>query len=189
MKYDKQYDRGWIYRRLYISIYGYVIIRPEMVKKIVDKYMNFLRTGTMTQPAVDGDVLDELQTGCSVRAKLAMEIHRVDLEIPPPVGGPSWTEMWLASEDISALFATMAHYAIDALIAYQEQNAVGASIEAGLQSYTIEFDPPLLYAFTSIFFGGRSAATGAANIFSGRVGFTWKTLTDAEFVEALEAWR
>ncbi|MBA7591893.1 hypothetical protein ES708_34064 [subsurface metagenome] len=160
-----------------------------MAKKIVDKYMNFLRSGTMLQPGNDLDIVDEVQTGCSVRAKLAMEIHMVDFEIPPPVNGPSWTEMWLASDDISALFAVQAHYAINELIAYQESNAVGVSVEAGMQSHRIDFDPPLLYAFTSIFFGARSNATTSANIFSGRIGFTWKTLTDAEYIEALESWR
>ena len=48
------------------------------------------------------------------------------------------------------------------------------------------FDPPILYAGKSLFMALNSHVTGVANIGNARIHYTWKLLTEAEFMEALE---
>lgn len=160
-----------------------------MPKKVKDEYMQFLRSQNATQSGADVYADVEVKTGCSVRAKLGMLIHEICLFwVPASFVNASWVELQVKTVEgdvAGGMTKAQVLLLIEAMCRFAT-NGGGWQIVA---PFIYKFDPPLLYVNDSIWFGIKSAATGVANTMYGRLGFTWKTITDAEYVEALELMR
>jgi len=159
-----------------------------MVKKVKDEYMQFLRSANALQPGADtyGDV--EIRTGCSVRAGLAMLIHQIHLFwAPASFVNNSWVELHVktVSGDVAG---GMTKPQVLLLLEFMCRYATSGGGWVPC-NYIIKYDPPLLYVNDSIWIGVKSNATGVANVAYAQIGFTWKKITDAEYIEALELLR
>ena len=159
-----------------------------MVKKVKDEYMQFLRSQNSLQPSADayGDV--EIRTGCSVRAKLGMLIHEIHLFwAPASFVNNSWVELHVKTE-AGDIAGGMTKAQVLLLLEFMCRYATSGGGWVPC-NYVYKFDPPLLYVNDSIWIGIKSNLTGVANVCYARIGFTWKTISDAEYIEALELMR
>ncbi|MBA7549392.1 hypothetical protein ES705_41872 [subsurface metagenome] len=160
-----------------------------MAKKVKDKYMQFLRSANATQPSADTFGNVEMRTGCSVRAKLAMEIHEILLFwVPASLVNNSWVEIMLNTVEGDVIGGMTKPQSILLVEAMCRLNTGGGGWEI-VAPFIYKFDPPLLIVNDSLWVGIKSNATAVANTCYCRIGYTWKTITDAEYVEALELMR
>jgi hypothetical protein len=159
-----------------------------MVKKIKDKYMQFLRSGNATQPTPDAYGNVEVRTGCSVRASLGMEIHEIHIFFAPAsMVDNSWVETQVntVSGDVEGgMTKAQSILLLEHMCRFTTNG--GGWVPC---NHVHKFDPPLLYVNDSIWVGIKSNATGVANTCYARIGFTWKKVSDAEYIEALELMR
>ena len=160
-----------------------------MAKKIQDKYMQFLRGQNVLQSAADVYADEEMRTGCSVRAKLGMEIHEITFFwVPASFVNNSWVEL-----QVKTVQGDVAGGMTKAQVIYLWEAMCRFTTSGGgwqvIEPFVVKFDPPLLYVNDSIWVGIKSNATAVANVGYARIGFTWKTVSDAEYIEALELMR
>jgi len=155
-----------------------------------DKYMNYLVSPVLTQPGADTDVAVVQPTGCNVAARLAMLIHEIETELPPPrIADGAWTQIYVVSRSTLPDIVATGTMPWEVLVYSREQNcklsgAAGVSITD--MYHVRKFDPPLLYARKNITWMLRSHLTTDANAAKGRIGFTWIKLKDADYMEAVE---
>ena len=160
----------------------------EIAPKVKDKYMQFLRSQNALQPAADTYGNVEIRTGCSVRAKLGMEIHEIHIFwAPASFINNSWVELQVntVEGDVQGGMTKAQSLLLLEFMCRYSTNG-GGWVPC---NYVYKFDPPLLYVNDSIWVGVKSNATGVANVAYARIGFTWKTVSDAEYIEALELMR
>ena len=153
---------------------------------MVNRYMKFLRIPDFVQSGADIYTDIEVPTGCSAQEHLAMEIHAVELFwVPASFVNHSWVEMTLQTEKGQQ----MGGISNKAVLVHWEAMCRFARLGGGWQFMgptKQTFDPPILYAGKSLFMALNSHVTGVANIGNARIHYTWKLLTEAEFMEALE---
>jgi len=162
-------------------------------EKLVDKYMNYLVSPAMLQPGADANFSIEQVTGCNVAARLAMLIHEIEVEcVIPRIADGAWVAMNLNSRDVLADIVATGTTPWQTIL-YQQQWLCRLSGAAGVNTEKVvlvrKFDPPLLYAQKTFVWHLRSHLTTDANGAKARVGFTWVTLKDKDYMEAIENFR
>lgn len=157
-------------------------------KSMTDIYMNWLR-----HAVVSGNVgyctSEGVKTGCNVRAGIAMLIHQIAYVIPNKVTAAEfnvgWSSKSLQGETSVDEMIFGRKHVIDFAEHCTTLTTSGAILE--IMPDIHYFDPPMIYGEPEIFLNAwHSTATQGV---TSRIGFTYKILTAAEYIEILESYR
>lgn len=168
-------------------------------KSDMDKYANYLQD-EITASAVSTYTENEIETGCSMRAGLAMEIHQVEICVSVPEAptdkkqGPCTTaELWsFGGRTGAGNVGQRGHIAGNMMMLFTTDTARTAenipASKIGQEAKKEVFDPPLLYARPKIYFSCIDNHATTPMEASLKITFTWVKLTPTEFIEAMETW-
>jgi len=149
--------------------------------------MNYLRWPFFAQSGVDVTTKLSIKTGCSVRGLLAMVIHTIEFfHVPAFWINGAWVVVGIDNREADD--PNLCYPQTLDMREYMCRFATqGGTMVISPQKTT--FDPPLLIVEDELWLKISSNITGVANVVQARIGFTWKKITQAEYVEALELMR
>ena len=146
----------------------------------------FLEWLRMTIVEIGANTFTEVEqrTPVSKTEKLAMLIHRVELEIGGEfeMNDGDEVNIQLADEhQVAEITISNAH-----LVAKSGFRADGAAAGAVVNTpYVIVFEPPQLYSKSSIFLGGNGLSQTNPLVYDGRIGYTLEKVDSDAYIAAL----
>lgn len=153
---------------------------------LADKIMQWLRLPRLAQSAPDTLTTVEVKLPTEPEIGMVLLVHEIDfMAFGQPMIDGSWMQMTLATQN--GIPMGDLRYDNEHVIDLHEVRASLLTSGGGLMdvNYRHLYPKPIMIAHPSLWVYATSALTTMANVFNGRMGFTFAKISAQEFWQAL----